>query len=297
MANVILVDPFPGGKSVESSVEVIRGSVVLAGSAVATGEPLNWNAMSTGIGYNEINYVGDGVHGPSTALVTTFAASSGTVTATANNNFSAGQQVTFVGNTSVLGLLLNGVTVTVVTATTTNFTFLSTATGTGTSEVGLAYTANSNVYPLQGANKAITGTVTALSASGGVVTVTAANNLVAGAQVVVTSATSGIGASISGVNLTVISATATAFKVTSAATGATGTGTFVAYNPPQPISVTFWTELASGYSYVYSRTTGVLFVQVGAASASLPAANLAAGAYPSGVLSDVIRYEATFLKA
>lgn len=297
MANVILVDPFPAGKEIDSSVETLNGSIILAGSAVATGEPLNWANMNTGIGYNEINYVGDGLNGSGAAFVTVFAASAGTITATANNNFKPGQQVTFVGNTSTLGLLLNGVTVTIVTASATSFTFLSASTGTGTSEVGIAYTANAQVFPLQGANAAITGSVTALSASGGVVTVTAANNLVAGAQVVITSATSGIGTAISGKTLTVISATATAFKVTSAATGATGTGTYSAINPPQPFMVSFWSELASGYSYVYSRTTGVLFVQVGGASASLPNANLAAGVYPSGVLGDVIRFEAKFMKA
>ena len=297
MANVLLVDPFPAGKGITSNYEVFNGTLILAGSAVSTGEPLNWNTMVTGIGYNEINREGGGQHGRDTALVTAFSASGGTVTATAANNFLVGQAVTFSGNTSTLGLLLNGVTVTVVTASATQFTFVSTATGTGTSEVGVAYTANANVFPLQGANQAITGSVTALSASGGIVTVTAANFLVPGAQVVITSTTSGIGATISGQTLTVIQSTGTAFTVKSSATGATGTGTFSGVNPPQPFSVDFWSELASGYVYSYSRTTGVVYVQVGGASASLPMANLAAGAYPSGVLNDVIRYQALFLKA
>jgi hypothetical protein len=296
MANQILLDPFPGGRDIASAVDTWSGSIALAGSAVATGEPLNWTNVITGIGYNEINRVGDGLHGSNTALVTAFAASTGTVTATAANNFQVGQKVTFLGNTSVLGLLLNGVTVTVVTASATAFTFLSSATGSGTSEVGLAVSGN-NVFPLQGANAALNATVTALSASGGVVTVTAANTYLPGAQVVVTSASSGIGAAISGKTLTVLSSTSTAFTVTSSATGATGTGTASGVNPPQPFSVSFWSELASGYTYTYSRTTGVLFVQVGGAAVSSPMANLTAGAYPSGVLNDVIRYEAKFQKA
>ncbi len=297
MANVILVDPFPGGKSIESAAEVIRGSVVLCGSAVSTGEPLNWANMNEGVGYNEINREGGGVHGTGAAFVTTFSASAGTVTATANNNFQVGQLVTFVGNTTVLGLLLNGVTVQIVTASATQFTFLSTATGSGTSEVGVAYRANSQVFPLQGGNPAIAATVTALSASSGVVTVTAANTYLPGAQVVITSTSSGIGVGLSGKTLTVIQSTGTAFTVLSSATGATGTGTASGINPPQPFSVKFWSELASGYVYTYSRTTGVLYVQVGGASASLPFANIGAGAYPSGVLADVIRFEATFQKA
>jgi hypothetical protein len=302
MANVILCDPFPGGKDISSQVETFSGSVILAGSAVATGEPLNWANINTGIGYNEINRLGGGTHGDGAAFVTAFSASSGTVTETANNNFQVGQLLTFVGNTSVLGLLLNGVVVQVITATSTNFTFLSTATGTGTSEVGVAYSANSQVFPLQGGNGPVTGTVTALSASGGIVTVTAANFLLPGAQVVITSATSGIGATISGQTLTVIKSTGTAFTVTSSATGATGTGTFSGINPPQPFSVKFWSELASGYIYQYSRTTGVLFVMGVPAIASTPStasalAALAAAAYPSLVLGDVIRYEAKFLKA
>ena len=302
MANQILVDPFPGGRSIESSVEVFRGSIALAGSAVAAGEPLNWANLVTGTLYTEINREGGGAHGTGQAYVTAFSASTGTVTATAANNFSVGQLLTFVGCTTTLGLLLNGVTVQVVTASSSQFTFLSSATGSGSSEVGMAVNANSQVFPLQKSNVTVTGSVTALSASGGVVTVTAANNLVSGAQVVVTSATSGIGATMSGVTLTVLSATATAFKVTSAATGATGTGTYSAINPPIPFSVKVWSELASGFVYQYSRSTGVLFVMEIPAIASTPSSAsalsaLAAGTYPSGVLADVIRYEATFQKA
>src|SRR6185312_13599773 len=105
MANQLLLDPFPGGKEITASAEVFNGSIALAGSAVTTGEPLNWANIITGVGYNEINRTGEGQHGNSTARVTAFSASGGTVTATAANNFSVGQQVSFVGNTSALGLL------------------------------------------------------------------------------------------------------------------------------------------------------------------------------------------------
>src|SRR6185312_1307593 len=244
MANQILLDPFPGGRDIASQVDTWSGSIALAGSAVSTGEPLNWTNVITGVGYNEINRLGEGTHGNSTALVTAFSASAGTVTATAANNFSVGQQVTFVGNSSVPGLLLDGVTVTVATASATQFTFLSSATGTGTSEVGLAVSGG-KVYPLQGGNPAIAATVTALSASSGIVTVTAANTYLPGAQVVITSASSGIGTAISGKTFTVLSSTGTAFTIASSATGATGTGTASGINPPQPFSVAAWSELAS----------------------------------------------------
>ena len=296
MANQILVDPFPGGKDITTQAQTLRGSVALAGSAVSTGEPLNWTDLVTGVGYNDINRLGDGARGSATALVTAFSAASGIVTATANNNFAAGQFLTFVGCTSVLGLLLNGATVQVLTATPTTFTFASTATGTGTGEVGLANGTNQE-HPLQGGNNVLTGSVTALSASGGVVTVTAANNLLPGAQVVVTSSTSGIGAAISGKTFSVISATASAFTIASTTTGATGTGTFSAVNPPQPFSVKFWSENGSGYVYQYSRPTGVLYVMVQGAAAQAALAPLSAGAYPAGVLNDIVRYEATFLKS
>jgi hypothetical protein len=159
----------------------------------------------------------------------------------------------------------------------------------------MAVNANSKLVPLQGANGAIAATITALSASGGVVTVTATNAYVPGAQVTITSASSGIGAGLTGNTYTVLQSTGSAFTITSTATGATGTGTASGINPPQPYSVQVWSELASGYLYQYSRTTGVLYVLTGAAAQS-PLTALSAGAYPSGVLNDLIRYEATFLK-
>lgn len=297
MANQILVDNFPGGKDISTQVEAFNGSVALCGSAVSTGEPLNWASIVGGEGYNQLSRFGNGTHGSATALVTAFSASTGTVTATANNNFKVGQQVTFVANTSTLGLLLNGVTVTIVTASATQFTFLSSATGSGSSETGLAVTANSNMFPLQGGNASISATVTALSASGGIVTVTATNTYLPGAQVVVTSVSSGIGVGISGKTLTVLQSTGTAFTVTSSATGATGTGTAAGINPPQPFSVNFWSENGSGIVYQYSRATGVLYALVQGAAAQAALAPLTAGAYPASVLGDLIRYRALFTKA
>lgn len=296
MANQILLDPFPGGSDISSQAQTLSGSIALAGSAVSTGEPLNWSDLTTGIGYNEVNRNGDGDHGSGTALVTAFAASSGVITATAANNFIVGQIISFVGCTSALGLLLNGVMVQVVTASATQFTFLSAATGSGASEVGLANTFN-QVYPLQGANKALPATITAFSASGGIVTVTAVNSYLPGAQVVITSSSAGIGVGVNGQTLTVLSSTGTAFTVASTATGATGTGTASAVNPPQPFSVKVWSELASGYIYQYSRTTGVLYVLVQGAATTAALIPLAAGAYPAAVKNDLIRYEAKFQKA
>ena len=63
-----------------------------------------------------------------------------------------------------------------------------------------------------------------------------------------------------------------------------------------------WSELGSGYIYQFSRNTGVLYVMEIGAIASTPAtaiplAALAAGVYPAGVLADLVRYEATFMKA
>lgn len=304
MANQIFVDPFPLGKSIESGVQVFRGAIALAGSAVSTGEPLNWASLISGEVYNQVSLTGNGVHGSNQAYVTTLAASTGTITATANNNFQVGELLTFVACTSTLGLLLNGVIVQVVTASATQFTFLSASTGTGTGELGMAVSANQQVFPLQRATNTLSVTVSALSASGSTLTVTGANFFVAGAQVVVAVATGTLGPKLAGLTLPVLASTGTAFTATmpSALTGSTGTGTASGNNPPQPSSVKVWSELGSGYIYQFSRTTGVLYVLEVGAIASTPAtavalAPLAAAAYPSGVLADLVRYEATFMKA
>ena len=144
--------------------------------------------------------------------------------------------------------------------------------------------------------------------------------------------------------LVVASSTSTAFTIVSALTGTTGTGTATGSNPPVPFSVKFWSELASGYEYQYSTTTGVLFVLqsgsatpagtiaipvdtnvgttgpvyadtvanhfsttgsatsitnatfTGSASTAAALAPLSAAAYPAGVLNDVIKYEAKFVR-
>lgn len=300
MANQILINPFPFGVSNQQQWQTLEGTIALAGSAVATGEPLNWGDLISGIGYNEINFTGNGVHGNGTALVTTLSGDGTTVTATAANNFSVGQVVKFKGCTTAMGLLLNGVSVTIVTASATQFTFLNASNTTGTSEVGLAVVDKTArpILQLLPSAQAIA-SVTALSATGSVLTVTAANALLPGASVVVSVATGTLGPLLAGLSLPVIQSTGTAFTATmpSALSGTTGTGTAVGYNPPQPFSLRFWSALASGYTYQYKNTFGTLFTMVGGASASLPQAPLAAAAYPAGVLADVIKFSAKFTRS
>ena len=211
MANQIFVDPFPGGLSIESQVQVARGAIALCGSAVSTGEPLNWGNLISGEVYNQLSRAGNGVHGNSQAYVTAFSASTGTITATANNNFQVGQLITPVNCTSTLGLLLNGITVQVVTASATQFTFLSASTGSGSSETGMVVSANHPVFPRQTASNSIAATVTARSASGTTLTVTAANTYVAGAQVVVSVATGTLGPKLANLTLPVLASTTSAF--------------------------------------------------------------------------------------
>jgi hypothetical protein len=301
MANQLLVNPYPDGFDSTLATLTVNGSIALVGSAVSTGEPINWTSLMDAVGYNEINYRGNGKNGTGTAQTTGFAVSAGTCTCTAANNFAVGQQVTFLGNTGTLSALFNGQVVTIVTATSSQFTFTTTNTGTTTTgDVGLAvrYVPVSLPVPPDGAT--LTATVSAVSASGGVVTVTATNNFLPGAQVSFAGFASGtLGPKLIAAGyLTVASATSSAFTITSALTGTTGTGTATGSNTAVPFSVKFWSELASGYTYSYSSSTGVLFVQQVPASASLtsaaPQGNLAAAAYPAGVLADVIKYEAKF---
>ena len=300
MANQILVNPFPAGLDSSQTALTVSGSIALVGSAVATGEPLSWNNLVRGVGYNEINFMGNGVHGSDTAQTTGFAVSAGTCTCTAANNFAVGQQVSFLGNTGTLSALFNGVVVTVVSASSTQFTFTTASTGTTTTgDVGLAFTyAPRQIAVPPPPSQALT--VTALSASSTTLTVTAANNLLPGALVNISVATGTLGPKLAGLNLTVLNSTSTAFtaKMPSALTGTTGTGTGVGYNPPQPYSLKVWSALNSGYTYQYNSTTGCLFVmgQTSSASAGDPLAKLAAAAYPAGVLADVIKYEAMFAK-
>ena len=191
-------------------------------------------------------------------------------------------------------------TVTVVTATSSNFTFLSAATGTGTSEVGMAVSGNTFI-PNAFFGPTISAPITGTSASGGLITITAANKFQPGANVL-------FGASGTGTILTallaaqtsagweVVTSTATSFTIASAITGTTGTGTVAGNNPAMPYTVEFWSANNSGYNYAYNETTGQLFVQIGGAAVSSPMANIAAGAYPAAVLGDIIKYTAKFVR-
>ena len=301
MANQLLVNGFPAGFDATQTSLTINGSIVLAGSAVSTGEPINWTALMDGNGYNEINYRGNAKNGTGAAYTTGFAVSAGICTVTANNNFSVGMPIVFLGNTGTLSALFNNAQpVTLLTATSTTFTFATTNTGTTTTgDVGIAvrYVPVANPCPSEGTTLNLT--ISAVSASGGVVTITATNNLLPGALVsFATFAAGTLGPKLIAAGpLTVASATSSAFTITSALTGTTGTGTATGVNPPAPFSVKFWSELASGYQYQYSSSTGVLFVIQGGATTSVPGAPLSAGVYPSGVLADVIKYEAKFVRS
>ena len=63
-----------------------------------------------------------------------------------------------------------------------------------------------------------------------------------------------------------------------------------------PIEADFWSASSSGYWYVYNQSTGKLQILVGGATASQPAAELAAGAVPAGVSGDTIFFHAEFVK-
>ncbi len=338
MANQLLVNQFPYGRNTTQQWEELSGSVILAGSAVSTGEPLNWGNLYAGIGYNEFNFAGNGINGQGAALVTALTASgSGStaiITCTSANNFVVGASVTFQFCTTTLGKKLNGLTFAVTASTPgTSFVISSTLTGSGSGEVGMAVT-NTPSYPLIGTSKSgtLTATITSLSLTSGILTVTAANTFLPGALVTFAGLSTVLGLLLNGVSLTVLSSTGTAFTVATTLTGTNGTdaGTASGINPQQPFSVQFWSNLASGYVYQYNGTYGTLFVQetatvtpslsigagtpatypvgttansgsttlvaTGAVTIPLTATtaaalgNLGAGAYPAGVLGDVIKY-------
>jgi hypothetical protein len=279
----------------------VCGSIQLAGSFASTGEPLNWNSLLSGIGYNEVNFAGNGVHGGATALVTALSASGGTITATAANNFSAGYNITFSGCTTTLGLLLNGLTFTILTATSSNFTFTCASTGAGSGETGMALCGTYDIIPEPANGATLSATITALAYSGGIITVTAANTFLPGAQVTfVFSGTGTLGTKINGLTATVLSSTSTAFTFASALTGSTASGSCTGINPVEPFSCQFWSASGSGYSYATGQTTGVLYVQQVPASSALssaaPMVNIPATTYPANVLSDVIHYWAVFAR-
>ena len=276
MANLLLVNPYPEGSDSTQNSLTLNGSILLAGSAVASGEPINWTNLIDGIGYNEINYRGNGKNGTGAAYTTGFAVSTGICTCTAANNFSPGYQVSFLGNTQTLSALFNGVVVTILTASSTQFTFSTGSTGTTTTgDVGIAfrYVPFSLPVPADGTVQSVT--ISALSASGTTLTVTGANNLLPGAEVTVSVATGTLGPKLAGLTLTVLNSTSTAFTalMPSALSGSTGTGTASGTNPPQPYSVKFWSEAASGLIYQYNSATGCLFVYEG--GAGTPAGTIA----------------------
>ena len=126
MANILLLNPFPAGFDSTQTTLTANGSIQLYGNAVAAGEPINWASLIDGIGYNEVNFRGNGVHGQNTAQTTGFAVAAGTATVTAANNFSPGQVVTFAGNAGTLSALFNGLSFTILTATASQFTFTTT---------------------------------------------------------------------------------------------------------------------------------------------------------------------------
>lgn len=274
--NALLLNPFPAGLDSTQTTLTANGSVQLFGSAAATGEPINWSSLIDGLGYNEVNFMGSGANGQNTAQTTGFAVSAGIATVTAANNFFIGESVTFAGNAGTLSAKFNGLYFTVLSATSSAFTFATALTGTTTTgDVGLAYSGRQVSLPVPGNGATLLSTVSALSASGTTLTVTAANTYLPGAQVQVNVATGTLGPKLAGVNLTVLNSTSTAFTAVmpSALTGSTGTGTASGINPPQPYSVKFWSALASGLVYQYNSTTGCLFVYEG--GAGTPAGTIA----------------------
>ena len=105
------------------------------------------------------------------------------ITVTAANNFKVGQMVRFKNCTTAFGLLLNGLTFPVATVTVgTSFTIVSAITTTTTSsEVGIVVSDEPVIeINLVGPPPPLTATVSALSASGSVLTVTAANKFLPG---------------------------------------------------------------------------------------------------------------------
>jgi hypothetical protein len=80
--------------------------------------------------------------------------------------------------------------------------------------------------------------------------------------------------------------------ITTTATTTTGQGQFSVVIGPD----TQWIESVSGsgYVYAYNKPTGLIQIFTGAAAQS-PLTELAAGALPAGVLSDVVEFEAEYV--
>lgn len=297
MSNQLLVNPYPSGTDLIQRSQILNGTIVFAG-AYGNPEPINWANLISGFGYNETLPPQYGSGGNASALVTALSASGGTITATAANRFVVGQKVTFVGCTTTLGLLLNGVTVTVVTASSTQFTFANASTGTGTSETGMAVSGSPfYLAGLQGSQ--ITAPVTSLAVASGVITVTAANSFQAGAVVSFAGLSTALGLLLNAAGpLTVTSASSSAFKITSALTGSAGSDTGVATgrNPCSPYSVEFWSENASGYNYAYQQNNANLVIQQGGSAVSSPQAPIGTGTLAAAITGDIVKYQAWFSK-
>jgi hypothetical protein len=61
---------------------------------------------------------------------------------------------------------------------------------------------------------------------------------------------------------------------------------------------TMWLQSisGSGYAYVYNKATGKIQIFVNSGTAQNPQAELAAGAVPTGVINDVIEFEAEWVR-
>ena len=263
MASKLFVYPYPYGVDDTQVSLVLSGSVLLAGAAVPTGEPINWNSMVTGIPYNEANFLGTGnTLNTGSSLVTGFSTSNGVITVTGANNFKAGQVVTFQSCTSTLGLKLNGLSFKVLASglSASQFKITSPLTGSGSSEYGFVFS-GAPYQPLAKGPGAQNATVTNISLTSGIVTVTAANYYLPGAQVTFSGLSTTLGAKMNGKNFIVLSSTGAAFTVATSLTGADGSesGTATGWNPPQPYKVVFSGANGSGYIYEYDESTGCLF--------------------------------------
>ena len=267
MASQLFTYPFPYGVDNTQRAQIVRGVLALYGASVTTGEPMNWSNNITGIPYNLVNFAGNGVNGNGNALVTAISNNGTTVTATAANNFAVGQSVTFQNCTTTIGAELNGLTFTIATCSSSQFTFASALTGSGSGETGQVVSIKGNTRVLAGMGPLLSATVSNLAASvasGGVpayITVTATNTFLPGASVTFANLTTALGLLMNGVSFTVVKSTGSAFVVYSTLTGSAGadTGTAVGQNVPQPVDVSFKSDLASGYIYEYKKTTGCLF--------------------------------------
>jgi hypothetical protein len=156
----------------------------------------------------------------STATVTAASATGGTVTYTAANGFTAGQNVT-ITNLSTSAFNLAGVVI--ASATSTQFTVTNAATGTAVT--GATATAVAGYVA----------TVTAASATAGTITYTAANGFTAGQIVTIAGLST---SAFNLVNAQIATATSTQFTITSGATGTAVTGATATATVGAPVAAT-----------------------------------------------------------